>query len=67
MNTKRRKFKGDLSFDSEGKPVDLLAYRLAQRLFWFQAVHESGNDSLQTLYNQILKLKTETSLLSDSN
>jgi hypothetical protein len=58
---KRKKFSGDLKFEAGDEPVDLFAYRLAQRLFWYQAVH-GGNDTLQTLYERIRKLRKERNL-----
>jgi len=58
---KAKKFAGDLAFHSpaDGEPVDLIAYRLAHRLFWYQAVH-GGSDSLQTLYERIRQIQKST-------
>ena len=50
----KRKFAGDLALRTDA-PVNLTAYRLAERVFWFQATHGEG-ETLQALYDRILKL-----------
>lgn len=56
MPKRRKKFADDLKLRPGEEPVDLFSYRLAQRLFWYQAAH-GGEDTLQALYDRILKLR----------
>lgn len=56
--TRRKPFYEDLKLKVGDEPVDLMAYRLAHRLFWFGATH-GREESLQTLYDRVHRLLEE--------
>jgi len=58
---KKLKFKDDLKLDPGKAPIDLQAYRLAQRLFWYQAVH-GGDETLQAIYERVLLIANQQHL-----
>jgi hypothetical protein len=49
---RRKPFAQDLALRPGDEPVDLLAYRIAQRLFWFRAAHDD-EESLQSIYERV--------------
>ena len=49
----RKLFSEDLAFCSGERPVDLLAYKLAQRIFWFRAASDD-EECFQSIYDRVL-------------
>jgi hypothetical protein len=57
----RKPFSKDLELHPGEEPVNLLAYRLAQRLFWYHAVH-GEEETLQEIYDRLVRLLREGKL-----